>query len=130
MIHAATDEVLERLWYAAEEARTPSSIADFKIDVSDADLRDALDALIAGGWIENAAGYRLSEAGATRARGIVRRHRLAEVLFVQALGTSLYDAEKLGTIDLLPELGSRSEGAVVVEHEVVSGQWSGALSDH
>ena len=93
MIHAATDEVLERLWYAAEEARTPSSIADFKIDVSDADLRDALDALIAGGWIENAAGYRLSEAGATRARGIVRRHRLAEVLFVQALGTSLYDAE-------------------------------------
>src|SRR5438067_9598602 len=93
MIHAATDEVLERLWYAAEEARTPSSLADFNIDANEADLRDALDTLVTGGWIENAAGYRLSELGATRARGIVRRHRLAEVLFVQALGTNLHDAE-------------------------------------
>ena len=93
MIHAATDEVLERLWYAAEESRTPSSHADFNIDVSDADLSDALDHLLAAGWIENADGYRLSEPGAARARGIVRRHRLAEVLFVQALGTNLHDAE-------------------------------------
>jgi len=93
MIHAATDEVLERLWYAAEEARTPSSLADFNIDANEADLRDALDTLVTDGWIENAGGYRLSEPGVTRARGIVRRHRLAEVLFVQALGTSLYDAE-------------------------------------
>ena len=81
MIHAATDEVLERLWYAAEEARTPSSLADFNIDANEADLRDALDTLVTGGWIESAGGYRLSSSGATRARGIVRRHRLAEVLF-------------------------------------------------
>ena len=93
MIHAATDEVLERLWYAAEEARTPESPADFDLDVSEADLRNALDALVTGGWIENAGGYRLSASGAARARGIVRRHRLAEVLFVQALGTNLHDAE-------------------------------------
>src|SRR4051812_1046204 len=93
MIHVATDEVLERLWYAAEESRTPSSLADFNIDVSETDLRDALDALLAEGSIENTAGYKLSELGATRARGIVRRHRLAEVLFVQALGTNLHDAE-------------------------------------
>jgi DtxR family Mn-dependent transcriptional regulator len=93
MIHAATDEVLERLWYAAEESRTPSSLADFNIDVSETDLRDALAALLDDGSIENTAGYKLSELGATRARGIVRRHRLAEVLFVQALGTNLHDAE-------------------------------------
>ena len=30
MIHAATDEVLERLWYATEEARTPIAFADLE----------------------------------------------------------------------------------------------------
>ncbi|MEA2235345.1 MAG: DtxR family transcriptional regulator, Mn-dependent transcriptional regulator [Thermoanaerobaculia bacterium] len=93
MIHAATDEVLERLWYAAEEARTPIALTDFRIDISESDLREALGALVEGGWIENAGGYKLTSSGATRARGIVRRHRLAEVLFVQALGTNLHDAE-------------------------------------
>jgi DtxR family Mn-dependent transcriptional regulator len=93
MIHAATDEVLERLWYAAEEARTPRSFADLGMDISDDELRAALDTLIASGCVDHAAGYGLSESGVVRARGIVRRHRLAEVLFVQALGTNLHDAE-------------------------------------
>jgi DtxR family Mn-dependent transcriptional regulator len=93
MIHAAADEVLERFWYAAEETRAVTLPADLKIDLDDADLRGALDALIAGGWIQNGNGYRLSQSGEQRARGIVRRHRLAEVLFVQALGTNLHDAE-------------------------------------
>src|SRR5689334_17140129 len=92
MIHATTDEVLERLWYASEEGRT-IAFADFNVDVSESDLRDALDSLLAGGLIENCSGYKLSASGAARARGIVRRHRLAEVLFVQALGTNLHDAE-------------------------------------
>jgi DtxR family Mn-dependent transcriptional regulator len=92
MIHATTDEVLERLWYATEEART-LAFADFRIDVSEAELRTALDTLVASGCVDDGAGYTLSTSGAARARGIVRRHRLAEVLFVQALGTSLYDAE-------------------------------------
>jgi DtxR family Mn-dependent transcriptional regulator len=93
MIHAVVDEVLERLWYATEEARTPVAFADFRIDVSEDELRAALDTLVASGCIDQAVGYALSEAGAVRARGIVRRHRLAEVLFVQALGTNLHDAE-------------------------------------
>jgi len=93
MIHAATDEVLERLWYATEEARTPVALTDFRIDLSEDDLREALRALVEGCWIENAGGYKLTSSGAARARGIVRRHRLAEVLFVQALGTNLHDAE-------------------------------------
>jgi DtxR family Mn-dependent transcriptional regulator len=91
MIHATTDEMLERLWYAAEEGRTKTSFADFNFNATD--LRDALDALIKDGLIEDAGGYKLSESGAVRARGIVRRHRLAEVLFVQALGTNLHEAE-------------------------------------
>src|SRR3954463_5105895 len=93
MIHAATDEVLERLWYAAEESRMPKSFADLGMDISDDELRVALDTLIESGCVDHAAGYGLSESGAVRARGIVRRHRLAEVLFVQALGTNLHDAE-------------------------------------
>jgi DtxR family Mn-dependent transcriptional regulator len=93
MIHATTDEVLERLWYAAEEARTPVALDDFNIDVDDRELSAALDSLIATGCVDHDAGYTLSESGAARARGIVRRHRLAEVLFVQALGTNLHDAE-------------------------------------
>lgn len=93
MIHAATDEVLERLWYAAEESRTPLSFADFRLDFSEDELRRALDTLVEDGCVNHADGYRLSESGAERARGIVRRHRLAEVLFVQALGTNLHDAE-------------------------------------
>jgi DtxR family Mn-dependent transcriptional regulator len=93
MIHATTDEVLERLWYATEEGRTPSLLADFRIDVSEDELRAALDTLVASGCIDDGDGYKLSASGAARARGIVRRHRLAEVLFVQALGTNLHDAE-------------------------------------
>jgi len=93
MIHAATDEVLERLWYAAEEARTPAAFADLRMDISDDELRAALETLIASGCVDHGEGYSLSASGAARARGIVRRHRLAEVLFVQALGTNLHDAE-------------------------------------
>lgn len=93
MIHAPADEVLERLWYAAEETRTVIVPGDLRIDLADADLRNALDALIEGGWVLNGNGYRLSQSGEGRARGIVRRHRLAEVLFVQALGTDLHEAE-------------------------------------
>ena len=91
MIHATTDEVLERLWYAAEEGRATTSFAD--LNFSEPDLRNALDSLVNDGLIENDGGYRLSKSGEARARGIVRRHRLAEVLFVQAFGTNLHDAE-------------------------------------
>jgi DtxR family Mn-dependent transcriptional regulator len=93
MIHAPADEVLERLWYASEETRTVTRPADLGIEMADAELRGAIDMLIEGGWISNGSGYRLSQSGEQRARGIVRRHRLAEVLFVQALGTDLHDAE-------------------------------------
>jgi DtxR family Mn-dependent transcriptional regulator len=89
MIHAPADEVLERLWYAAEESRTVSDPEELGVELAEG----ALAELIAGGWVDDRGGYRLSRSGEQRARGIVRRHRLAEVLFVQALGTNLHDAE-------------------------------------
>ena len=93
MIHAVADEVLERLWYAAEEARTVASPDDLRLEPNGIDLQAALESLIAGGWVASGPGYQLSAAGSQRARGIVRRHRLAEVLFIQAFGTNLHDAE-------------------------------------
>jgi len=94
MIHAPADEVLERLWYAAEESRAVTGVDDLHLDdISNAEVRCALTALIADGSIDNGTGYRLSDSGQRRARGIVRRHRLAEVLFVQAMGVDLHEAE-------------------------------------
>src|SRR5439155_8906451 len=93
MIHAPADEVLERLWYAAEESRTVSTAGDLGVELSVNLAGAALAELIAGGWVNNGSGYGLSQSGERRAHGIVRRHRLAEVLFVQALGTNLHDAE-------------------------------------
>lgn len=93
MIHATADEVLERLWYAAEESRNVSCAGDLRLDISDDEVRSALTALTADGSVDNGTGYRLSDSGQRRARGIVRRHRLAEVLFVQAMGVDLHEAE-------------------------------------
>src|SRR5664279_4008800 len=93
MIHAASDEVLERLWYAAEEARPVTLPGDLRLDADGVDLNAVLDSLIAEGFVQFGPGYCLSPSGAKRARGIVRRHRLAEVLFIQAFGTNLRDAE-------------------------------------
>ncbi len=98
MIHAATDEVLEHLWYATEEERPVSSVADLRIapgegDAPDESLLSAVATLRADGWIEPGSVWRLSPSAAQRARGIVRRHRLAEVLFVHAFGTALHEAE-------------------------------------
>jgi DtxR family Mn-dependent transcriptional regulator len=93
MIHAASDEVLERLWYAAEEARAVMSPDELHLDADDVDLNAVLESLIVEGHVQFSDGYCLTHEGTHRARGIVRRHRLAEVLFIQAFGTNLRDAE-------------------------------------
>jgi DtxR family Mn-dependent transcriptional regulator len=93
MIHAPEDEVLEHLYYASEEKRVVSSPDELRAGLCDAELNDALAALTGEGAILSGNCYSLSEAGDRRARGIVRRHRLAEVLCVQALGTDLHEAE-------------------------------------
>ena len=98
MIHAAADEVLEHLWYAAEEERAASSVADLRLasgesDLPDEALQSAVAELQSDGWIQPGSVWRLSPSGEERAQAIVRRHRLAEVLFVHAFGTGLREAE-------------------------------------
>jgi DtxR family Mn-dependent transcriptional regulator len=91
MIHAATDEVLEHLWYAVEENRLVHSRDDLGAALDEESFDEAIGELVAADAID--ATMTFSPAGAERARRIVRRHRLAEVLFFEAMGTELKDAE-------------------------------------
>lgn len=96
MIHPTADEVLEHLWYAAEENRVVATAADLRADVEEPAFDEAITALIAEGAVRRGLSgdhCELSESGERWARSIVRRHRLAEVLFVETFGTSLQEAE-------------------------------------
>jgi DtxR family Mn-dependent transcriptional regulator len=91
MQHPPADEVLERLWYAKEEQRTIAKIAELELN---GEAAKAAAELIAAGLIHAGATIELTNEGAERARGIVRRHRLAEILFGQVLEVDSTDAEK------------------------------------
>jgi DtxR family Mn-dependent transcriptional regulator len=84
MQHPAADEMLEQLWYAQEEHRAIASFDDAA----------AIDELLAAKQIRRGDTIELTAEGAERARGIVRRHRLAEILFTQVLDVDPHDAEK------------------------------------
>lgn len=92
MIHPVTDEVLERLWYAHEEGRSSITIDDLK-KIENAAA--AVDDLVASKHIARK-GDTLSflPPGEERGRGIVRRHRLAEILFTQVLEVDSQEAER------------------------------------
>lgn len=91
MQHPPADEVLERLWYAKEEQRTVNSIAELRLN---GEAARAVDELIASKLIRCGDAIELTTEGTERARGIVRRHRLAEILFGQVLDVDAGDAEK------------------------------------
>jgi DtxR family Mn-dependent transcriptional regulator len=82
MIHPVKDEILEQLWYARETSSHPTVQFD----------NIAIEELIACGDISKT--LELLPAGEEKARGIVRRHRLAEILFTQVLDVDIRDAEK------------------------------------
>jgi DtxR family Mn-dependent transcriptional regulator len=84
MIHPPTDEVLEQLFYADEERREVLTVADAA----------AAQELIEAKLITHNGVYALTAAGAARAKGIVRRHRLAEILFAQVLEVEAHEAER------------------------------------
>lgn len=84
MIHPPTDEVLEHLYYAKEEGRAVVDLADVCA------AQDLLEAHL----IQHGDQWRLSDEGERRARGIVRRHRLAEILFAQVLEVEAREAER------------------------------------
>ncbi len=92
MQHPVVDEVLERLWYAREEQRPVTTVAELKLN---GDGARAVEELIAAKQVRRlGAALELTDDGAERARGIVRRHRLAEILFTQVLDVAMADAEK------------------------------------
>jgi DtxR family Mn-dependent transcriptional regulator len=94
MQHPAADEVLEQLWYAQEEHRSIASAGELKLN---GDGERGIEELLASKQIRrNGDGdaIELTSEGEERARGIVRRHRLAEILFTQVLDVDAGDAEK------------------------------------
>lgn len=92
MQHPPTDEVLERLWYAREDGRTVTSTEELKLN---GDSPRALEELIATKFVRrNGNALELTNDGSEKARGIVRRHRLAEILFTQVLEVDSNDAER------------------------------------
>jgi len=94
MIHSAADELLEHFFYAIEEHRPVSSIDDLHLgDVVPAEEAGAaIESLRTEGLVDKTA-LHLTKAGERRASAIVRRHRLAEMLFVHAFGSPLHEAE-------------------------------------
>ncbi|MGZ5431675.1 MAG: metal-dependent transcriptional regulator [Thermoanaerobaculia bacterium] len=91
MQHPPADEVLERLWYAREESRAVANAAELQLN---GDAAHAVDELVAGKLVRRGETLELTNEGTERARGIVRRHRLAEILFTQVLEVDSHDAEK------------------------------------
>ena len=92
MHHPPADEILERLWYAREEQRSVRDASELELD---GESEAAIDELVAAKLVRRTAdALELTEAGAQRARGIVRRHRLAESLFAQVLDVDRHEAEK------------------------------------
>ncbi|HEX7705600.1 MAG TPA: metal-dependent transcriptional regulator [Thermoanaerobaculia bacterium] len=92
MQHPPADEVLERLWYAQEDQRTIDSIDALKLN---GDAIKAVEDLVASRHVRmTGTRIELTRDGEERARGIVRRHRLAEILFTQVLEVDQGDAEQ------------------------------------
>lgn len=91
MQHPPADEVLERLWYAREEQRTVATVDELKLN---GEAASAVYELIAAKLVKRGDSLELTSEGIERARGIVRRHRLAEILFTQVLDVDSQDAEK------------------------------------
>jgi len=76
------EEVLETLWIRTEEERQSS------LPLTGFTEKEALDDLQTGGYISVADGQvRLTDRGRPLARDVVRRHRLAERLLADVLGT-------------------------------------------
>lgn len=93
IIHPPADEVLETLWYYRELGREIQAANEIHVKLAPEDLRATIEELTKAGAITQHPKVALLASGEERARAIVRRHRLAEVLFAEVLGTDLADAE-------------------------------------
>jgi DtxR family transcriptional regulator, Mn-dependent transcriptional regulator len=92
MIHPVSDEILERLWYFREREREAATLADLKL--TDEGVHEAAAELQSRGLIHiGEQKVELLPPGEQLARAVVRRHRLAEILFNQVLDIELSEAE-------------------------------------
>jgi DtxR family Mn-dependent transcriptional regulator len=94
LIHPAADEVLESLWYYREAGKALHSPDDMKMSLEPVERRATVDKLVHEGLVTLLPALSLLPPGEERARAIVRRHRLAEVLFSEVLGSDLEEAEE------------------------------------
>lgn len=93
MIHPITDEILEQLWCLREDGKAARTISDLGLHSDDREIEHGLDELVASRAIRRGETIDLLQPGDERARGIVRRQRLAEILFNEVLEVDLPDAE-------------------------------------
>lgn len=93
LVHPITDEVLERLWYLNEKGEQVSGSADLRLKTSAEELEEAIEELVRDHAIVAKPALKMLPAGEERARGIIRRHRLAEILFYEVLELDARDAE-------------------------------------
>jgi DtxR family Mn-dependent transcriptional regulator len=93
MIHPVGDEILERLWTLREEKRGARDAAELELSIDAAELQRGIEELVASRHIRADHALELLPAGEERARAIVRRHRLAEILFTEVLEVDAHDAE-------------------------------------
>jgi DtxR family transcriptional regulator, Mn-dependent transcriptional regulator len=93
MKHPLADEILEQLWYNQEDGRAAQTARDLGVRGEPDELRLAVAALADAGLVRTEPLIELLPPGADLARGIVRRHRLAEVLFSEVLGADMAEAE-------------------------------------
>ncbi len=92
MIHPQTDEILESLWYSNEAGRKSVSITKLRVE---GDCAAVVAELIAAKQVKQAGDdISLLPAGEERGRGIVRRHRLAEILFTHVLELDRKEAQE------------------------------------
>lgn len=93
---AAREEVLEELWTAAErhEAMSVAGLANTIHAGASDGWGGVVQELIENGWVSVSEEHlRLTAAGEEQARTVVRRHRLAEVLFNQVLELPIEETE-------------------------------------
>jgi len=94
IIHPPADEVLETLWYYREAGKELHSPDQMKMRLDPEERRKTVDELVHSGAVTLLPALSLLPSGEERARGIVRRHRLAEVLFSEVMGSDLEEAEE------------------------------------
>jgi len=87
------DEILELLWTLREQGS--KKYADVVTGISESDVPDAIRKMEISGLIAvSDDNIELKEKGETRARDLIRRHRLAERLFHDVMDVGMQESEK------------------------------------